>query len=189
MSLKYYLEKIVIPKKQWVTIPFSKLDFQDKERLWQMYHVTYSVIGYNNYSSLKQLEDAGYELIKLVDIDEDSDPDAFILTRTHGSNKKICLIGSDGEKESKRELMRKFFELLNTPGYYIEASKKGGRLRDMIDSNNIPSVNDPDVIRSKGLIHKDFEWIGDQPGHEGEYMRSLTGTDQKIIKKIYGTIK
>jgi hypothetical protein len=184
MSFRNYLEKLTLPKKQWVTVPFDSLDEEDKKKLWLLYDVTYSAIGYNNYSSFKALEDAGYELVKLVDIDEDTDPDAFIFTRSHGQNKKICLLGSDGQKESKRELMRKFFELLRTPGYYMEASKKGGRLREMIDANNIPYIDDPEIIRKKQLIHKDFKWIGD-----GEYYRPLTGTDQKIIKKIYGTIK
>lgn len=184
--LQSYIEKLNLPKNQWVTIPFSALDPDDKFDLWEMYEVTYSAIGYKNYTSFKQLEDAGYELLKIIDVDDDPNPDAFIILRTHGSNKKINLMGSDGGKEAKRRLVQKFFELLNTPGYYMEASKRGGKLRDMIEANNISYVDDPQIIKDKDLIKKDFNWLDNG---DGEYTRKLSGTGQEIIKKLFGIIR
>jgi hypothetical protein len=143
-----------------------------------MYVDTYQSIGLHIESSEKLT--SKYKISWLIDLDKDPEPDAFIIYKETSFGNKLALMGSDGQKESKRTLLKKMTELLKTKGWFCEASHK---VAEIIKSNNIPVITDIDLIK-KVLGKPDII-----PTDEvGVYKRKL-GTFGVVKKQLFGSIK
>jgi hypothetical protein len=177
MSILQYIKEELdswnLPNKKWITISLKQLSDEMKDLLWKMYVDTYKNIGLS-VQSKDELTDK-YKLSWFIDIDNDIEPDAFIIYDETEFGNKIVLLGSDGNSLSKKLLILKMLKLLKTPGWYIEASHK---VADIIKSSGIDYIKDEDSIRK--ILNKDIDMLED-----GEYERTL-GVGIKIKKRIYG---
>ena len=165
------------PKKQWIDVELEELDDDMLRKLWKLYEISYASIGLN-VDDIIELK-SKYKMTKLVDLDDDPEPDAFIVYKVTPFGNKIALIGSDGQSTSKRSLIRKVLELLNQQGWYTEASHAFARI---LGSTNIPHVDDEETVR-KVLKGKNIEW---QP--DGRYKRKISGKID-ATKIMYGNPK
>ena len=178
MKFKKYLdEEYDFPKKKWVSIPLHNLDKETRHKLWDMYVSTYQSIGLH-------IEDASkltskYKVSWFIDVDEDPQPDAFVIYKETKYGNKLALMGSDGEKLSKRLLINKAVKLLKTKGWFVEASHK---IAEIFTAKGVKTIYDMDFV--KGVIgdKKFVEELDD-----GEYKRSL-GALGVVKKRMYGKI-
>ena len=174
---KYINDEYEFPKKKWVSISLGKLDTQTKKKLWSMYVDTYQSIGLH-------IEDVNtmtskYKVSWFIDIDKDPEPDAFVIYKETKLGNKLALLGSDGEKLSKKLLINKAVKLLKTKGWFVEASHK---IAEIFTAKGVKTIYDMDFI--KGVIgeKKFVEELDD-----GEYKRSL-GALGIVKKRMYGKI-
>jgi hypothetical protein len=177
MKLREYLLELDLVKDKWTVVPFIDLDKEMRHRLWDMYVETYHSIGLH-------IEDASkltnkYKIAWLIDLDKDPLPDAFIIYKETKHGNKIALMGSDGDKKSKRSLIKKIVSLLKTKGWYCEASHK---VADILKSNNVTIITDIDKIK-KVLEKPDV--IPTET--EGVYKRKL-GNLGIFKKQLFGKI-
>jgi len=178
MRLLYYIqEKIDLPKKKWVSVPLSDLDQKMKQRLWHMYEETYKSIGLH-IEDVNKLTNK-YKVSWMIDVDQDSDPDAFIIYKETPYGNKIALLGSDNKKLHKRLLVYKVLKLLRTKGWFVEASHK---LADIFVSKNINIIKDKKTIE-KVLNKPNIQMIND----EGLYKRKIGALGYKE-KRLFGNI-
>ena len=150
-----------------------------------------------------------YTGVFLQDLDTPPDglADAFLIYKQKGSfGKKLSLLGTcqgpelcDNLRQAKSSLVQKMFELLETPGYFIEA----GEAIEMILSSSRPELAYGQTPEQKAVVEaingrKFVRWI--QPGEslldgkivpEGDtsyYWRSLKSRpDFHVSKRIYGS--
>jgi hypothetical protein len=108
-----------------------------------MYEMTYKEIGLS-IKNLNQLK-SKYKMSYLIDIDTDEYPDAFIIYKETGNGRKLALMGSDGQKESKKFLISKSIELIKNKSnnFYAEASHG---VADLFLKNNVNIVNDKATV-------------------------------------------
>lgn len=192
--ISVYLHKIIeekekqpilkLKKKEWVVVNLKGINENTKNILWDMYVKSYgsqtgdSGLSLDNYKSINELTDK-YKLCWLVDTDKDPEPDAFIIYKETGLNNKISLLGSDGTAAAKRALLDKFYSLMETSGWYIEASAK---LEVICKTKGFNFIDDEEQV--KNLIGKKsdtMKWISN-----GYYTRDLTNSNIQIKKRIYG---
>ena len=175
---QYIQEKIDLPKKKWVSVPLSELDQNMKQRLWDMYVNTYQSIGLH-IEDINKLTNK-YKISWMIDVDQDSDPDAFVIYKETPYGNKIALLGSDNKKLHKRLLVYKVLKLLKTKGWYIEASHK---LADIIEKSNVNIIKDKKTIETV-LNKPDIQMIND----EGLYKRKIGALGYKE-KRLFGLLK
>jgi hypothetical protein len=175
--LKFLIEEIILKKKTWQVVDLNDLSEKMRNILWDMYVDTYQGIGLH-IESPKKLT-TKYKVSWLIDIDDDAQPDAFIIYKDLGKIKKIALMGSDGSKLAKSNLIKKIIFLLKSKNWIIEASHK---LSDIIESNNVNIIEDIEKI--KEIIGED-KFVEDLKG--GLYKRKL-GSLGVVKKKLYGNI-
>ena len=203
MSLKIYLEKIQPWTRnhgKWMITTLADIDDKTLEHLWNMYKKTYTPQGLDNLTkeqltNRQNLIKEGYKLFWFIDLDNDPDPDAFIIYKHQTMNNKISLIGSDGRSESQTALVNQFLKLLRGRGWFVEGGLKVDKI---CRQNNIPYISDEEKI--KKLIKKEItmstaeEITKDGHGYptdqKGYYKRKLStiegGDELTIIKRIYG---
>ena len=179
IKLKDILKELeVTPNKKWVDYNLSSIDTEGMEDIWKMYVDSYEKEGLD-LSAIDAKELASkYKGIQLIDIDNDAEPDAFIIYKPTKVGNKMALMGTNGKKDAKRAVVKKLIELVNTQGWFIEASKK---MEDIMKSVNAPVIDDEEVVRAVVGAHKEPKMIGD-----GYYERYLKKVNKKIIKRIYG---
>ena len=209
-SMKAYLFEDVdtdLLTGEWTDVSLADLPQKNLERLWDNYKTCYESHGLD--LSAKNAEGLrAYTGVFLVDKDAPPDglSDAFIIYKQKGTfGKKLSLLGTctGGElcqaiKESKRAVVRKMFELLAQPGYFIEA----GEAIEQILSSSAPELAYGENPEEKEVIkaingRKFVRWC--QPGDallDGKivpdgatsyYWRYLKADPTKMVtKRIYG---
>ena len=145
-------------KNQWVDIstpklyPISKKDEKLKYNLFDLVNDAYMTALQMPHVGIKSVADVfkdKYDYWEAIDLDEHPDAEVVIFgTRKNGI--KISGIGHDGQPISKSILMRKKVELLNTKGYWQEASRKPA---EILKHKGVPVVSDFKIIYK--LIPKD----------------------------------
>jgi len=173
-----FLEKITaqdLPKKQWVDVDMNDMDDELIEKLWSLYEITYKQIGLtlNDIQHLK----SKYRIVKLIDIDDDVEPDAFIIVKNIPAGNKIVLLGSDNNKESKRVLLDKLFQLLKSKRWFIEASHK---VEDILHNKGISYFHDKKQVEK--ILEKPVTWLGD-----GKYSRNISNK-MFAVKTLFGQL-
>lgn len=173
-EINVLVAKAELPQNQWVDVGLSELDDDQVKALWDMYEHSYRDIGLS-VSDLTHMK-TKYKVTKLINIDEDEDPDAFILYKQTRHGNKLALMGTDGSKNAKRAVMSQSVSLLRGSGWYCEASH---RVADIIEGAGIHAIDDESVVREVMGTH-DITWLGD-----GKYTRTL-GPVGTVQKSLYG---
>ena len=212
-SLKTYLFEDVdtdLMTGEWIDVPLSDLPMPNLARLWDNYSQTYTKFGLDlsvaNAEGLRT-----YTGVFLVDKDTppDGNSDAFIIYKQKGNfGKKLSLLGTcqgeelcDALRQSKKAVVQKMFELLEQPGYFIEA----GETIEAILSDAKPhlafgetpeekavveAINGPKFVRwcKPGQALKDGKIVPD--GQTSYYWRTLKALPNvEVSKRIYGKSK
>ena len=178
MRFNNYINELVLPKKKWVTVKLSDIDKNQLDKIYNMFIDTYAKQGLEPNVKRAEMIREKYKISRLIDLDTDVLPDAFIIYEDHKYGQKIALLGTDDKKESKHELIQELIKLLNTKGWWIEAS---GKLANIIESKGIKWLEEENDMRIL-LPYKGVTWKGD-----GFYSRKLLGPSNiTITKRIYG---
>ena len=175
------LNEMNIPSNKWVDWDLSKLDQEGLDLVWKMYTDTYGKQGMD-FSA----EDSGelrskYKATYLKDVDSDHIADAFIIYKATKFGNKIALLGTNDKKEAKKDLIKKVIELLNTRGWFIEASLK---MEEILSASNVPHVQNEEMVRD--IVGRDKKPEFEDHGY---YTRLLSKASKRIRKRIYGTPK
>ena len=96
----------------------------------------------------------------LKDIDKNPDADIVVGGKFTKSGVKITLIGQDGSSESKKEVMGKVTDLMQTGGFYAEVDK------ELAQKLGLKYIQDESVIRK--VIDKDLTY-----NQDGSYDRKI----------------
>lgn len=184
MNLEFYLEKISLNKKVWVDTNIGSIDKDMLDKIWEMYKTTYTKEGIETYGSFDNWRKTiqNHKMCWLIDVDEDPDPDAFIIYEKKWKYDRLSFFGSDGEKESKRFLLNKIFELLRSGSFVARASKK---LDIILKNSDINVIKDKDII-DKLMAPKKVRHFNKETG----YFTFSAGKDDNIPvkKRFYGNI-
>ena len=162
-----------LPKDQWVD-----LDKKETEEfagdIFGLINTAYASIGGNlNYSSASDVTgaqgDADYEVI---DIDDDPEIDAVIVSKKKPAGNKMVAMGHDDSAIAKSKTINKQADLLKTPGNFVEVS---GKIKDILLAKGVPVVTDKDtiekVMKGKALDIQD----------DGSYTRYIGGKETRKI--------
>ena len=159
------------PKKEWIRQDLSTIDEEIMNYLFDQYKTVYTAEGMDlSAYSAKELQ-SGYEIVMLIDVDNDPMPDAFIFTR----GKQVKLLATDGQGLSKSLVIKKVMAMLRQ-GYRLEASKK---METIMKAKGAPVIKDKEKV--KKLVGPKFnKWLGD-----GYYERKLK-KGGNVVKRMYG---
>jgi hypothetical protein len=182
IKLGNIVNELEIPSGKWVDMKLSDIDVSGMEIIWSIYKIAYTSQGLDlSANSASELQ-TKYKAIMLIDVDRDTQPDAFIIYKITPFGKKMALLAADVKKQdAKRAVVKKAIELAKTSGWFIEASAK---MEDIMNSANAPVVRDEEKILAILGNEKKPEFVGD-----GYYTRSLSKVDKRITKRIYGRPK
>jgi hypothetical protein len=172
------MNEVNLPKNQWVDADMSRLSEEELDLIWKMYTETYSREGMDFSADDESELKRKYKATFLKDIDNDNLADAFIIYKTTKYGNKIALLGTNDKKDAKRDLIKKVIELLNTRGWFIEASLK---MEDILSSSNVPVIKDEAMISDVVGPDKKPEMEKD-----GYYTRFLSKASKRIRKRMYG---
>jgi hypothetical protein len=175
------LNEMEIPSGRWIDFDLSKVDDDGMKQIWSMYTNTYAKQGMDFSADDYREMQTKYKATFLKDVDRDSLPDAFIIYKETRYGNKIALLGTNDKKEAKRDLIQQLMKLVNTRGWFIEASL---RMEEILAASGAPVVDDETVIR-------DIVGIDKKPEMEkkGYYTRLLSKASKRIRKRIYGITK
>jgi hypothetical protein len=158
---------------KWEEVSPSHRDFDEKTQLWNLYHVSYGVIG-ESLPSLAVLT-SKYKFLWVIDTDGDQNIDAFIAYNWTHAGRKIAVLASDGSSAAKRASILRCMSLLKQKGWYAEMSRRPAELAERA---GIPKIMDEATVRA--TLRKNIEWLG-----EGNYRRSISGIGDQV-KSLYG---
>jgi len=149
--------------------------------IWKMYTDTYSKQGMDFSADDSSELQSKYKATYLKDVDNDHIADAFIVYKETKYGHKIALLGTNDKREAKSDLLKKVKELLNTKGWFIEASLK---MEEILSAANVPVITDEEMIRDVVGADKKPEFE-----EKGYYTRLLSKASKRIRKRMYGIIK
>ena len=179
IKLKSILRELEVkPPKTWIDYVLGSVDKDGKDKIWKMYVDSYEAEGLDLSANSAQELASKYKAIQLIDVDNDKEPDAFIIYKPTPYGKKIALLGTNGKKEAKRALIKKTIKLVNTSGWFIEASKK---METLMKQSNAPVVTDPKMITTIIGADKKPEILDN-----GYFTRLLRKVNKRITKRFYG---
>ena len=202
-----YLEEFAYVKNQWHDVAISKLDKQEKTKLWNLFKQTYTkemhddMIFGNNMK--KFYADYRNAHVFVLDIDGDKKMDAFIIYKKKGEYTKISLLGSN-DKQSylgddeygepvygpnekvKRKLITKLLDLLKQEGWFIEASLNIRFILSVNTASKMKPIMNPELIQ-KVLSNFSNKKINYTAG--GFYSRPVSNSGTIIQKMMFGNIK
>ena len=116
----------------------------------------------------------------VIDVDGEFDADTVIFGRKSPFGIKIQGIGHDGEQKSKKVVIAKIVKLLNTTGYWIEAS-------DALE--NVLYKSGTNYIKSEKVVQSVFPNSElKMTGNKGQYTRKLE-SGKTITETIFGKPK
>ena len=182
IKLGNIINELEIPSGKWVNMKMSDVDVSGMKIIWSIYKTAYTSQGLDLSASSASEMQSKYKAIMLIDVDDDTQPDAFIVYKITPFGKKMALLAANIKKQdAKRAVVKKSIELAKTSGWFIEASAK---MEDIMNSANAPVVRDEEKILAILGNEKKPEFVGD-----GYYTRSLSKVDKRITKRIYGKPK
>jgi len=183
------------PKDQWTDVPVADiaaardaLNIDLSDELYSLVDNAYKGIGgHYDYQSAADIPGNDDDWLAM-DWDEDPEPDVLRVGRRQPHGVKLTAAGHDGQAQSKRAYVQKTIELMNTPGYYAEMSK---RIADIMISAGTAYVDDPDLVQKVLGPSKPIQWIGDHPEgkypeYKGWYRRPIGGRPG-VLKIMFGS--
>lgn len=176
------INEVDLKQNTWQDVELKNLTDEEMEKIWDIYTNAYGGQGLDlSANSAKEFQ-SKYKAAMLIDVDGDNKIDAFIIYKPGKHGNKMALLAADiTNKSAKREVVKKSIALVNTNGWYIEASAK---MEDIMSSNGVPAVTDEDLIIKLIGGEKKPEFIGN-----GYYTRFLSKVNKRITKRIYGKPK
>jgi hypothetical protein len=175
-----FLNELEIPSNRWIDLDLKRIDADGMKHIWDMYTTTYLDAGMDLSANDWPEMQAKYKATALKDIDSDRIADAFIIYKPTKWGNKIALLGTNGKKEAKSEVVKKLLQLINTKGWFIEASLK---MEEILSKSNAPVIRDEEMIKDVVGEDKKPEFLKD-----GYYTRFLSKAGKRITKRIYGKI-
>ena len=175
-----FINELEIPSNKWIELDLLQIDDEGMKLIWDMYTSTYAKEGLDfsadDFHELK----TKYKATAIKDIDSDKEPDAFIIYKETRWGNKLALLGTNGKKKAKKEVVKKLLELVNTKGWFLEA---GMKIEEILVANNAPYITNQAMI-------KDIVGVKKKPKFEedGYYTRLLSKVGKRIRKRMYGTI-
>jgi len=176
-----FLNEFEIPSNKWVDMDLKKIDKEGMESIWDMYTKTYLDAGMDLSADDWEEMQAKYKATALKDIDSDHQADAFIIYKPTKWGNKIALLGTNGKKEAKSDIVKKLLQLVNTKGWFIEASL---RMEELLSQAKAPVITDKEMIEDVVGLDKKPEFT-----ENGYYTRFLSKAGKRITKRIYGKLK
>jgi hypothetical protein len=162
-------------KNKWIEIEGIEKKILSRE-LFDLIEKSYTDIG--GHFEIRSSDDImNFPIIKAIDLDDDNYSDVVKLSKMTKYGEKSLASGSDGNTESKRELLRMKARELFHRGHYAEVSGKFAEI--LLNKFNVPYVNNKQDVET--VLNKDVEWIGD-----GWYKRNISsaGNHKKILVGI-----
>lgn len=126
----------------------------------------YKHIGGNDIKTPSDLKRSDLTYWVAKDIDVDPDADIVIGGKPTPAGTKITVLGQDGERDSKSDLVKKLIDLMKTRGFYAEMDL------DLAQKFGLPPIKDEATIVK--VLKKDIKYMGD-----GSYERFITGIGNK----------
>jgi hypothetical protein len=162
-----------LPKDQWVDLNKKETEEYSGD-IFDLINTAYASIGGNlNYSSANDVTgtqgDSDYEVI---DIDDDPEIDAVIVSKKKEAGNKITAMGHDNSPAAKSKSINKQIDLLKSPGNYVEVS---GKIKDILLAKGVPVVTDKAAIEK--VMGKKAIDIQD----DGSYTRFINGKETNKI--------
>ena len=175
-----FINELEIPSNRWVELDLMQIDDEGMQIIWDMYTSTYAQEGLDfsadDYHELR----TKYKATAIKDIDSDQIPDAFIIYKKTRWGNKLALLGTNGKKKAKKEVVKKLLELVNTKGWFLEA---GMKIEEIMIANNAPYITNQEMIKDVVGAKKKPEFEED-----GYYTRLLSKVGKRIRKRMYGKI-
>lgn len=169
------IARVFLEKDEWKETDNKKFDAEQAEQLWTLYDIAYGSIGKHIGSKAELINK--YPLFEVMDNDESPDIDIFIAMKKTPHGKKIAAMGHDGRRESKKAVVLKMLELLNTRGYYTEASDA---VEALLRRGGLDNIKDEKVIMDIMGEKGDIQMEGN-----GYYSRGL-GSIGRHTKALFG---
>jgi len=167
-----------LPKDEWTRFNVGDLR-QDPDLLQEVFDLVktaYKPIG--GHAKIKTPADllAEATFFDVIDVDEDPDPDAVLLTEKKSPGEKGTGMGHDGSRLAKDEALKHKGQSLKKQGVYAEVS--GPLAHVLLTKFGVPVVNDEATVRK--VLKKEIEWVGpnpDKPSYPPAwYFRDIGGT-------------
>ena len=144
VKLRDLIPELEIPSGKWVDMDMSQIDKEGMNHIWKVYSDAYSAQSLDFSANSASEMQSKYKAIKLIDVDKDKIPDAFIIYKPTKFGNKMALLAADVDKrDAKRAVVQKAIELVKTSGWYVEASAK---MEDIMNSSGAPVVTDEKKI-------------------------------------------
>ena len=149
-------------KNKYIQITSS--DISDyKEIFFNLIKTAYADKGGNfEISNPNDLVASGLNFWIANDMDSDPDADVAIGGKQTPHGTKITVMGQDGTREAKKDIIHKIIQLMNTKGFYIELDPQ------LADKFNLQPIADEKIIRH--VLNKEISYNDD-----GTYERLLGG--------------
>ena len=162
-----------LPKDQWVDLDKKETE-EFSGDIFDLINTAYASIGGNlNYSSADDVTGAqGDSNYEVINIDDDPEIDAVIVSKKKEAGNKIAAMGHDNSSIAKSKTINKQVDLLKTPGNYVEVS---GKIKDILLAKGVPVVTDKATIEK--VMGKKAMDIQD----DGSYTRYIGGKETRKI--------
>jgi hypothetical protein len=178
------------PKKgEWLQIPNNEFDPELSAELFDLIDKSYSYVGgHANYRKPEDIplgkdkDDPGTIVWYGLDFDEDPEADVVNISKKTKFGLKSVGGATDGSKESKTQYVKNLVDKLNTPGNYAEVSD--AIMHILLTRYGVESIDNQEDVEK--ILNKKVKWvgkhpIGNYPGHEGFYIRSIGGEEHMKI--------
>jgi hypothetical protein len=165
-----------LPKGQWTDLDKKETEEYSGD-IFDLINTAYASIGGNlNYSSASDVTGAqGDSNYEVIDIDDDPEIDAVIVSKKKTAGNKIAAMGHDNSPIAKSKTINKQANLLKTPGNFVEVS---GKIKDILLAKGVPVVTD------KATIEKVMGGKAVEIQDDGSYTRFISG--KKTNKILLG---
>lgn len=165
----------------WEDYDLRSLDPYTLEDMFTYYKSSYESEGLDlSVNSPQELQD-NYKAVAMIDVDKDRDPDSFIIYKPTPYGNKISLLFTNRAPGAAKAVILKMIELVNTSGWFLEASKK---TEEILSKVGAPVIEDEYTI--KGIIGPKKAATVRFKGY-GYYDRELGAVPGKFItKRLYG---
>jgi hypothetical protein len=171
------VNEVDLKPNRWEDFDLTKLSEEDLQVIWDMYSASYSKQGLDfSADDYKELQ-RKYKAVYLKDIDSDSIADAFIIYKETPYGKRISLLGTNNKTQAKSEVVKQLIRLVNTRGWFLEASKK---IEEILKQVGAPVITNKTIIQAIAG-DKEVKFLED-----GYYERKLSKSPTRIVKRLYG---
>lgn len=150
------------PKYKYVELTSSDVSDFSNEILDLINTAYQNKGGHLEFSSPNDIRKSDVSFWISNDIDSDPQMDVILGGKKTKAGIKLTVIGQDGEREAKKEVVNKMLSLLSTKGFYAEMDP------DLADRSGLPFINDESLI--KNILNKNIKMNPD-----GSYIRDIKG--------------